>query len=1170
MKKLLSATFTFALLASALHAQESRGTITGRVSDASGAAIPGVGIQLISVATSAVIGAKSNDNGNYNIPFVVPGTYRLVVEASGFKKYERLDIPVRVNDILTLDVELTVGDVTQSVEVRELVPLLETGNASVGQVIDQRRVQELPVQAGNAFELLLLTPGTVNSTNTRLRKAAATNATSQVITAGAPQYSNEFTIDGIPNTFANGNHPRVAFAPPQSAVGEFKVSTTGYETYLGRSMGSVINVNTVSGSNQYHGEAHYWLANSALDAPNFFQNRGGLPKQLYQDNRFGGSLGGPVLVPGLYQGKGKTFFFYTHERNIWKVPRTAVGSIPTTEMRGGDLSSLLAIGAAYQVYDPLTTREVTPGRFQRQPLAGNRIPTNRINPIANNISRFWPQPNQAGTRESRNNFTAGVKDINEYFVHLARVDHTFSDRHRAFFRIHYDWWSENKQQFYGNETTGVMLNRINRGLAFDDVYVLNPSTVLNVRYGLTSQDFPEQRRSSGFDLASLGFSPAFLRQLNPRSTAFPFIGLGAVPSGSSLSGFATNGSANMAGTYSGFSPWEAGDGTNTSIIHTFIGSVSTLKGSHSLRYGADIRFYRAFSDRYGFDIAPALTFSPEFTRQFSDGPNAPAGQELAAFLFGLPDGEQRQSASYATQEKFFGFFINDDWKVSRKLTLNLGVRYEYESPLTERFNRSISGFDGSAANPIQAAAQAAYARSPIAEIAASQFRVLGGVRYVARDGRSRNLWQGEKNNFLPRFGFAYAASSKTVLRGGAGLFLDTIGANRSLPFQNGFTQVTPILTSIDNGLTYNASFANPIPGGIIPATNTPTELTTDLGRNIAFYPDNRVVPYSVRWSFNLQRMLPAGFLIDAGYAGNRATRLQINRDVNATPGQFLSTSPERDQTRISSLGQQFPNPFFGLDRVYTRTMSRGNLLRPFPQFGNVTVMDPTGYSWWHALMVRSERRFSQGFSFQFGYTWSKLMEATQFLNSFQTIPHEVIGVFDRPHRVTLSGIWELPVGRGRQLGSNMPKWANAIVGGWQLNGVYQGQSGAALDFGNYILRGDLQSLPLSGDARSVDRWFNVDAFDRVAARQLASNVRTLPLRFSGVRGPGQSKVDLSAIKYINFTERVRLQVRAEAYNAFNHANFAAPATNNVTATGFGQITAVDPARQFQLALKLTF
>lgn len=1158
-----------ALLAAALAAaQESRGTVTGRVIDASGAAVPGAAIQLVNTATSAAIAAQSNQDGNYSIPFVVPGTYRLLVEAAGFKKYERTSVPVRVNDVLTLDVEMQVGEITQSVEVTADVPLLEAGNASIGQVIDQRRVLELPVQAGNAFELMLLTPGVVNTTNLRLRKAAATNAVSQVAAAGSPQYSNEFTIDGIPNTFANGDQPRVAFSPPQSAVSEFKVATTGYESYLGRTMGSVINVNTVGGTNEYRGEAHYWFANSALDAPNFFQNRAGQKKQVYQDNRYGASLGGPVLIPKLYNGKSRTFFFYTYEANSWGVPRTAVGSIPTRAQQGGDLSSLLALGTQYQVYDPLTTREISAGRFQRNPLAGNLVPASRLDPIARNIARYWPEPNQAGTREGRNNFSAGVKDLDDYYVHLARLDHTFNEKHRAFFRLHYDWWSEDKQQFYGNETTGVLLNRINRGLAVDDVYVISPATVFNFRYGLTSQDFPESRRSKGFDIASLGFAPEYLQQLDRSRSAFPFIGFGAVPSGSSLTGFTTNGSANMNGTYSGFGPWEAGEGTTNGLIHTFIGSLSTLKGNHSFRYGLDFRVYRSFSGRFGFDIAPALTYTTDYTKQLSDGPAAPVGQELASFLLGIPDGEGRRSTSYATQELYYGFFLHDDWKVTRKLTLNLGLRYEYETPVTERFNRATAGFDEAAANPIQDQARAAYARNPLPELAAGQFRVPGGLRFVGRDGRGRSLWKTERNNFLPRIGFAWHANEKTVLRGGAGLFMDTIGTNRSLPYQNGFTAITPVIASLDNGLTYSARTHNPFPGGLFPAVNTPPDLVTDLGRGITAYPESRVVPYAARWSLNIQRQMPAGFLLDLGYAANRGTRLQINRDANATPGQYLSTSPERDQTRITALGQQFPNPFFGLDRVYTRTISRGNLVRPFPQFGRIQIIEPLGYSWWHAFTARSERRFAKGFSFQLGYTWSKLMEAIEFLNDFETRPYEVVGVYDRPHRLTFSSVWELPFGRGRALAANVPRALDGVVGGWQLNGMWQSQSGGALNLSNFILRADPKDLPV--DNPTVDRWFNVDAFERNAARQLGSNVRTLPLRFSGLRGPGQWKVDISAIKYFPVTEKIKLQFRAEAYNAFNHANFANPATNSATVTGFGQITSVDPARQFQLALKLTF
>ncbi|MBI3470819.1 MAG: hypothetical protein HY013_05635, partial [Candidatus Solibacter usitatus] len=316
-----------------------------------------------------------------------------------------------------------------------------------------------------------------------------------------------------------------------------------------------------------------------------------------------------------------------------------------------------------------------------------------------------------------------------------------------------------------------------------------------------------------------------------------------------------------------------------------------------------------------------------------------------------------------------------------------------------------------------------------------------------------------------------------------------------------------------------------------------------------------------RWSLGFQRQLAAGILVEAGYLGNRGTRLQIARDINTIPGSALSTSPERDQRTIDFLNQSFSNPFFGLDPVFTRNISRSQLARPYPEFGNLQVTEPIGYSWYHALEIRAERRFAAGFTFQTAYTWSKAMEATEFLNSFETAPYRTVSSFDRPKRWAFSGIYELPFGKSRR-----------FLGGWQLNALIQHQSGAPLDFGNLIFRGNIRDIALPSDQRSVDRWINVDAgFERASARQLASNVRTFPLRFASVRGDGQMKWDLSAIKYFRLTERAKVQFRAEAYNALNHPNFENPATNNVTVSGFGQVSNVaGTARQFQFAVKVTF
>ncbi len=1133
-------------------AQESRGTILGRITDPSGAVIPGAEVRAINVATQAAARARTNDAGNYTIPYLLPGTYTLTVEAQGFKKFQREGVQVRVNDSLEVNMQLTIGAVAESIEVVATTPLLETANASLGQVVDQRRVTELPIQAGNAFELVLLAPGVVNATDMRLRKAAFNNAPSQILTDGNPQYSNEFTIDGVTNTFSSGTQPRVAFSPPQTAITEFKVQTTSFDASLGHTPGSVINVSTTSGTNQLHGELHHWISNSALDAYDLFQKAANQKKPVYQDNRYGFSVGGPVFIPRTYNGRNKSFFFYAWEANKWGGPGTFVGTAPNQAQRNGDFSQLLTLGSAYQIYDPATIRDAGGGRFSRQPFPGNLIPPARIDDVAKNIMKFWPLPNAAGARDGRDNYTTPTKAIEDYYVHLARVDHNFSEKHRAFLRAHYDWWKEDKDDRYKNLATGIILNRINRGLALDDVLMLSPTSILNVRYGLTQQEFPERRRSRGFDLASLRFSPALTSLIENNLATFPNVNFGA---------------------YSAFGGWESGDGTNTSMVHSFTVNLSSLRANHNLRYGSDFRLYREFGNRFQFDVSPSLTFDTTWTRgPLDNSPGAPIGQDLAAFLLGIPGGEMRRSASYAEQEKFLAVYIQDDWKATQKLTVNIGVRYEYETPLTERFDRSVKGFAFGASNPTEAAARANYARSPIPELPADRFRVLGGLTF-AGGPNGRSLWEGEKNNFMPRIGIAYQLTAKTILRAGYGMFYETIGSNRSSSIQTGFTQSTPVIASRDNGLSFVASTANPFPNGLQAPLGAAGGLTTNLGQGLSFYPTRRLQPYAQRWSFGLQRLLPDDFLVDASYVGNRGTRLSGNRQRNATPAQYLSRLPERDQATIDFLSQQVSNPFFGLNPIYTRNLSRANLLRPYPHFGGITVTEPIGYSWYHALQLRAEKRFSRGYTFQAAYTFSKLMEATEFLNDSDPMPYEVISNFDRPHRIAVSGIVELPFGKGRKLASDIPGWLNQIIGGWQINAVVQRQAGPPVSFGNIIFRGNLQDIPLAKSRRSIDRWFNTDAgFERNPQRQLTSNIRTFPLRLSGVRGDGQARWDLSAIKYFPIKERFKLQFRAEAYNAWNHPNFGNPNPNTtVTSGAFGTIRGqVRLPRQFQLALKLTF
>jgi hypothetical protein len=1137
---------------SALLAQDPRGSLLGRAVDVSGAVIPNVEVRATNAATGVSAGARTNESGRFSLPYLLPGAYTVTAELTGFKRFSQDGVQVRVGEATEVQITLEVGQITESVEVTAQVPLLDTTTPSLGQVIDQRRILELPTLAGNAFELALLTPGVVNGTNLRDRKPAFNNGNSQISTDGNGMYNNEFQIDGVSNTFADGAaRARVAFSPPQAAIQEFKMQTSTYDASAGHTIGAVVNVSTTSGTNDLHGEAHWFVRNSAFDAPNFFNNKNNTKPPVYQDNRYGVSGGGPVYLPRLYDGKNRTFWFYAWEANKWIVPGNFTGTVPSAAQKQGDFSGLLRLGSNFQIYDPATIAVAPGGRFSRQPFANNLIPQNRLDRVGTSLANLYPQPNAAGTTDGRNNyFNGNIQSLEDYYVHVARVDHAFSENHRAFVRIHYDFWEEDKNNHFANRINGIILNRINRGLALDDVIVINPQLLLNVRYGFTNQEFPERRITRGFDLASLGFSPTLVGLVERELATVPRV---------QIAGFST------------ISPWESGDGTNASLTHTLAANFTRLQGNHNLKFGVDARVYRAFGNRFQGSVSPDLNYSNAWTRgPLDNSPAAPIGQELASMLLGIPGGSMTRSASYAIQDTYLGLYLHDDFKLTRKLTLNLGLRYEKEWPITERFDRLSAGFAFDEASPIEAQARANYAQSPIPELPVSQFRVKGGLQFVNAGGIPRSPFDGESNNFMPRIGLAYQLSQKTVLRAGYGLFYDSIGVNKSDALQIGFSQSTPIQASLDSGLSFIATNANPLPAGLLPPRGAAGGLSTNLGQGLDYYFRARKHAYAQRWSFGLQQQF-SQYLLEASYVGNRGTRLGVDRNINVTPASYLSTSPVRDNNTINLLSQQFPNPFRGTNPIYGANISRGNLLRPYPHFGDIFVEEPIGYQWYHSLQVRAEKRMSQGYTFQLAYTWSKNMEAVSFLNASDPLPYESISSLDFPHRIALSGIYELPFGKGRRWGAGLPGPLEFFAGGWQLNAVIIYQSGQALGFGNALFAGRIEDIPLPSSRRNADRWFNTEAgFNRNSAQQLASNIRTFPLRFGGVRGDSQNRWDFSAIKNFRVQEKVRLQFRAEAFNALNHAILNNPNTTP-TSGAFGTITGTAaPARTFQFALKLEF
>ena len=547
-------------------------------------------------------------------------------------------------------------------------------------------------------------------------------------------------------------------------------------------------------------------------------------------------------------------------------------------------------------------------------------------------------------------------------------------------------------------------------------------------------------------------------------------------------------------------------------------------------------------------------------------------------LLGIPSGGTiNNNASSAQESSYWGFFVQDDWRATAKLTVNLGLRYEYEKPTTERYNRSIRSFDFATANPVSQQAAANYGRNPIPQVAASAFTTTGGLLFAGVGSQPRKLWEADKNNFAPRIGLAYSINPKTVIRTGYGIFFDVIGVDKLDVNQGGFNQPTNLIPTLDNGQTYIATLRNPFPGGVDPAAGATGGLSTFLGRGVSFFNSKQINPYNQRWSLSVQRQLPFGVVLDTAYVGNRAAKLAVTRELNSIPRQYLSTSATRDVDTINFLSRLVPNPFFGIAAftgtgLANQTIAVSQLLRPYPQFTSVTSTQPAGYSYYHSLQVNAEKRMNKGLSFQASWTYSKLMEATSYRNETDSVLEKVISDLDYTHRFVLSSIYEFPVGKGRQWFNKMPFAAEAVFGGWQLQGWFEGQTGETLGFGNAIFTGNLKDIELPVSERRAERWFNTAAgFNRDSTQVLANNIQTLSPRFNGVRADGINNFDLSMFKSLRIGEKMKAQFRIENFNALNHVQFAGPNTTP-TAAAFGSITGEKGhgQRQITLGFKLLF
>ncbi len=1160
--------------------QESRATLLGLITDPSGAVVPGARVTATNIETEVRHSTESNGEGNYVIPYLPPGAYRLRVEQEGFRTHERGPVGMRIGDRARLDVTLQLGRVADSVVLTAETPSLQSADASMGSVIDARRVAELPIAHGNAYHLTRLVAGVVYTGTATFDRPFDPSHIAHYSMAGAYALRNEITLDGSPNSSitAARNEVGAAYVPPADIVGEMRITTVALDASVGHTEGGVISLSLKSGVNTPHGTAYYNHQTPELFANSWLANRHGQPRADFNYARWGASLLGPLWLPRLYSGQNRTFFLWGYEGIRERRPRSLGDqTVPTISERQGDFSALLALGDGYQLYDPATRRRNPAGGLISEPFAGNLIPRTRISSVATNILGYFPLPNAAGTADGQQNLARPdlAEDI-AYANHAWRIDHNPSERNRVFVSAALYDRASDYLNYFNNLATGQTFSFAARRAALDDVHVLSANTVLNLRYAynrfIRAADLNPV--SHGFDLTTLApGNPAWAAwnsTIDAGARRFPLIDIAGY---FNLVGTSTSGVL--------FRPQDT---------HSFAGAADRMAGAHAFKFGGEYRVYR--KGEYNPYPASSLTMAGgsatgwlRFGEDWTKGPTdtstpPPIGAGLASFLLGLPTGGGiARRASFAEQSAVSAFYVQDDWKATKKLTLTLGLRYELEGPLTERFNRSVRDFDPSAVLPIEASVQANYAgiAARIPERPVGQLAVRGGLTFAGVNGQPRTLYRRDVNNLMPRIGLAYGLNSRTVVRAGYGVFFGALGIRRGDVYQTGFSQTTPLVPTEDNGLTFVATLDHPFPDGVLNPPGASLGAMTAVGDQISYFNTRYLAPFMQRWQLSVQRQLGQRVTFELAYVGNRGRKLETTRNQNGLPLEYLSRQPTRDQARIDYLSRlELDNPFYGVlaptsPLGSSRRISRASLLTAYPQFTRMETTTNDGRSWYHSFQAKLEQRFSGGHTAGASYTWSKLMEAIAYLNEMDPAPYRTISAADYPHRFSLSWIYELPFGRGRLLAADVARPLAQLLSGWQVEGIYVYQSGPPLAFDNIVFTGNIKDIPLPSSQRSADRWFNTDAgFVRDSAQALAFNVRTFPLRFGGIRGPAMNNWDLSALKNSRVGDRATLQFRGEFLNAMNHVWFSNPNTNPASSL-FGAITAEQGyMRRVQLGVKLIY
>jgi hypothetical protein len=1155
LKTLLSL-LAFVSLAPAcsLWAQTALGTITGTVLDPTGAPVTNVDVTARALSTGLTYKGQTNDSGVYVIPNVPIGSFTVTAQAPGFKQMQRTGLNVEVSQRLRVDFSLEVGSVSEAVEVRAEVPRVQTEDSSLGTVVEQKRIADLPLNGRHVFNLVKIVPGVVPRSNSTDGFAEVNNQSfSQMRINGGPAYGNQFFLDGVSNTAAV--HNEISVVPMSDAVQEFRVETNALKAEYGQTAGGVVNVVTKSGGNEFRGTMYEFLRNDALDARNAFATqpdpRTGRLKQVLRYNQYGFTVGGPVLIPRLYNGKNRTFFYSGFEQWKWRsTGAPQIGTVATAEQRNGDFSNTRdGLGALIQLYDPATTRPNPNGSgFIRDPFIGNIVPRQRFDALAQRVLPYMPMPNATPTdlRTNSNNFVSLAKSVSDQSVTSHRLDHRFTDRDNLFFRYS-GTWNTLKNAGWGlgpadPSARNDQRNNHNAVLAY--TRTIRGNIVNELRGGFTRQWLPFLHPSFDQDWPKqLGY-PSIIPQ-----DAFPPV---------QIAGLLTIGNPNFSG------------GLRAQNIGQMVDQVSIIQGKHSFKAGIDIRDWRnSFVNR----LNPSGNFS--FTAALTGNPLAPAGTGfgLATFLLGeVSSGTLGYRPFFQTRAWPLAVYFQDDWKVTRTLTINLGVRYDIAFGFKEVYNRH-SNFDPFTLNP--------------------RTNRLGLLKYSGKEEPAR-FFDQDRNNFGPRVGFAWDpwGDGRTAIRGGYGLIYLPIESGSIVPDnQNALGFSVDTQFNAPSGQPQRAFRFSEGPPAILQPLGAAGGPNAFRGQNVRYQDRNSPTGYMQQWNVAIQRAVWGGWTVQAAYVGSKGTKLfGGNYDLNQLDPKYLSLG--------LSLQDSVPNPFAGqipTGALAGPTISRSQSLRPWPDYLQIaTWASPNLSTTYHAVQISVEKRFASGLSLLANFTQAKLISGCSAIGGGNAgdgcIGEFRIGAYNRDldrsidaddiaRRMVISGVYELPVGKGKRLGSGMNGFVNGLIGGWQVNGIGTLQSGLPLavrgsnNFTGINYPDVIRDPTLPSSERTPVRWFDINAIRNPANFVIGNGPRTLPK----TRGPGLTDISFSLFKTFQFLERFRLEVRGEFFNAINTVNYnnpnvaftpnAAGVNNNAN---FGRITSSLDARRAQAGVRMTF